>query len=58
MLIAQGLGEYAGGSGGVAAELGALVQTTVWWVQMSLREHRGIWIAAAVCFGWWALKRR
>lgn len=58
LLVAQALGEYAGGGGGVAAELGGLVQTAGQWLQLSLREQKVWWIAAALLFALWAFRRR
>lgn len=57
-LFAQSLGEYAGGSGGIAAELASVVQSGSQWHQLSLREHRLLWITAALVLGLWAFRRR
>jgi hypothetical protein len=61
LLGLQSLGEYAGASGGgLGAELASSVQNTARWVQMSLREDRSLWIAAAVCLvlSTWVFRRR
>ena len=49
MLIAQSLGEYGGGGGGIASGIATSVQNGSRWLEMSLREDRTLWITAAVC---------
>ncbi|HVH55912.1 MAG TPA: hypothetical protein VM791_06640 [Vicinamibacterales bacterium] len=49
MLIAQSLGEYGGGGGGIASGLATSVQNGARWLELSLREDRNLWIAAVVC---------
>ena len=60
MLIAQALGEYAGGSGGLGAELSTSIQKGVIWLQLSWRDDRSLWIGAIVCVlvGMWFFRRR
>ena len=60
LVIAQSLGEYAGGSGGLFSELGASVQAGANWLQLSLREDRNLWITGVVCLGLvlWFFRRR
>jgi hypothetical protein len=48
MLIAQSLGEYGGGGGGIASGLATSVQNGARWLELSLREDRNWWIAAVV----------
>jgi hypothetical protein len=48
MLIAQSLGEYGGGGGGIAPGLATSVQNGARWLELSLREDRNLWIAAVV----------
>lgn len=59
-IFAQSLGEYAGGSGGLAAEFASAFRSGANWLQLSLREDRHLWIAAAVCLvlGLWVFRRR
>jgi hypothetical protein len=49
MLIAQSLGEYGGGGGGIASGLATSVQNGARWLELSLREDRTLWITAVVC---------
>lgn len=49
MLIGQSLGEYGGGGGGIASGIATSVQNGARWLELSLREDRTLWIAAAVC---------
>jgi hypothetical protein len=49
MLIAQSLGEYGGGGGGIASGLATSVQNGARWLELSLREDHTLWVAAVVC---------
>jgi len=49
MLIAQSLGEYGGGGGGIASGVATSVQNGARWLELSLREDRTLWITAVVC---------
>jgi hypothetical protein len=58
MLIAQSFGEYGGG--GLLARAATLVESAIQWVELSFRENRSLWIAAAVCMAivLWLFRRR
>jgi hypothetical protein len=47
VILAQSLGEYAGGSG-LVASLAAAFESAAQWVEFSLRENSLAWIAAGV----------
>jgi hypothetical protein len=49
MLIAQSLGEYGGGGGGIASGIASSIQNGARWFELSLREDRAYWITAVVC---------
>jgi hypothetical protein len=49
MRIAQSLGEYGGGGGGIASGVATSVQNGARWLELSLREDRTLWIAGVVC---------
>jgi hypothetical protein len=59
MLFAQSLGEY-GGFGSIIARLTTAFDAAAQWLQLSLREDRGVWIAVAVTIvvGAWLFRRR
>jgi len=58
MLLAQSFGEYGGG--GLLARFATLVESAAQWIQLSFRENRSVWIAAAVCVAivLWLFRRR
>jgi hypothetical protein len=58
MIFAQSLGEY-GVAGGVLGQFASGVESGAQWIEMSLREDRVIWIAAALCLvlGLWLTRR-
>jgi hypothetical protein len=61
MLIAQGLGEYAGIAGSaVGAGASSPLHNTMNWLQHSWNNDRGLWIAAIACvlLGIWLFSRR
>ena len=61
MLIAQALGEYAGGSGGgLGATLATSFEKGMTWLQLSWRDDRSLWVGAIVCvlLGMWFFRRR
>jgi len=57
MLFAQSFAEYGGGSG-IAAQFAASIQAGAYWIELSVREHRPVWIIAGVAFGLWIFRRR
>jgi hypothetical protein len=58
-LFAQSLGEYGAGSG-IAASVASSIQDGAHWLELSLKEDRGMWIAGAICvvLGVWLFRRR
>jgi hypothetical protein len=58
MLLAQSLGEY--GAGNAITQVVNVVGGGVQWVQTSLHDNPGTWIAITICavLGVWLTRRR